>query len=108
MAKLDLMSGPVTANLDVALRDCGIKVQAYYSRRFVGSHCDKYLKPITYTAAFDTVVDKARELSKKPLLINKAFSTAEEFKGLFGRFADVHKFVSHGRVIRDCDIPKRQ
>ena len=103
-AKLDILSGPITANLDHALQKCGIKVQAYHSRSFVGNHCNKYLQPQVYTSVCDSVVQKTKELSQRSLLNNKAYAIAEDFKGLCKRFSDVHRLVSHGNPIQEGDI----
>ena len=102
--KLDILSGPVTANLDAVLQANGIRVQAYHSRSFIGNHCNKYLQEDVYTALCDGIVTKAKKLSKNPLTINKAYSLAAEYRELCRRFAQVHTLVSHGRPVNPADV----
>ena len=73
--KLDLLSRPVTTNLNVVLQKCGIKVQAYHSLIFIGNHHDKYQKPDVYKVICDRVVNKTKELSKTNIVINKAIDS---------------------------------
>ena len=94
-ASLDLLSGPVTANLENILQQHKIQVQAYHSRSFVGNHCVKYLHNSVREALACGIVNKANELSQASRVQNMAVATAYKFNKLNELYSNAHEAVSH-------------
>ena len=74
--------GPVAFSLEERLSNHKICVQAYHSRSLVGNHCHKYLKPNVYNDVCDSMVQKTRELTQLPIIIDLAQQTSRTFKTL--------------------------
>lgn len=106
--KLELLSGPITSQLDSVLQQNNIKVQAFHSRSFIGNHCHKYLQQRVYTHLSNSVGISAAALCDKPSVINRAAQVSQKFIQLNDLFSQVHQAVSHCRPIKQEEVPQIQ
>ena len=105
-AELDKLSGPVTANLELVLKDHNIKLQAHHSRSMTGNHCAMYVREKTHTALLKSVISKTKELTDNQDIIMEAETIESRFNELNSAFYKVHSLVSHSRHVSPCSIPE--
>ena len=57
---LGLRDGPIASSLESVLEKHRITPQSYFSRAFVGNHCNKYLQTHEFTDLTDNIVKQTR------------------------------------------------
>ena len=105
-AELDKLNGPVTANLELVLKDHNIKMQAHHSRSMTGNHCAMYVQEKTHTALTKSVISKTKQLTDDQDIIVETETIAFRFNEINSAFYKVHSLVSHSRHVSPCSIPK--
>ena len=103
-----MLSGPITAGLDVVLKKHKIYAQAYHSRSFIGNHCHKYLTDPVIKELTDSIVLQASQLTQNANIHTAAERIRRKFASLNSLFAEVHRRVSHKEPIEDEEAKKIQ
>lgn len=98
-------SGPITAHLDVVLKENHIFPQTYHGKALIGNHCNKYLKPAAYQSICHSVVQKTEELTDDREIIIKAQDISRKFEQLNSLYSKVHQNVSHQQPVPEESIP---
>ena len=105
---LDEKRGPVTCSLDLVLNKHRITLQPYHSGSFFENHYHRYLEPATYSDLTKEIIDKTRECTHDPFIIDTAHEIKLIFDQLNSKFSIVHKAVSHCKPVSKEDIPSIQ
>ena len=78
-ADLGILSGPIVARIDEALKSHNIIMAAYHGRSFVGNDCNKYLKENVYTDITSQAVHCVQELNSNAEIIEEAYEIKDQY-----------------------------
>ena len=103
-----MLSGPITAGLDVVLKKHKIFAQAYHSRSFIWNHCHKYLTDPVIKELTDSIVLQASQQTQNANIHTAAEQIRRKFASLNSLFAEAHRRVSHKEPIENEEAQKIQ
>ena len=105
---LDIRDGPIASSLESVLEKHRITPQSYFSRAFVGNHCNKYLQSHVFTDLTDNIIKQTQACTNNPAALAKAKHTKKVFDSLNRAFASLHSEISDIKHICKTDIPAIQ